>query len=450
MQLTGAERAAGIVFREDFRNAALYQRNGSHLGSGSSIDVNGLSSGTGLAQSSLPIPLDGSEYSMMFRFTPTFAWDNGVSNMLLDSEAAARSLYVYKSSSGALSVKIGSRTMTFNGGAGTWSDYWLLGAENVFVASFYSGATSFWLNGFQFTSTAGFVPSQLRTLTYMSNYIPAVPATGYMREIMLIDHAISAEDEPVLREGRLISDILPDRSLVTLPLERDYAVSGVQSTPLEGTHKAVLDHAQMGDGVTASTYPTKLPSKKGYSFDGGDYILVPDHDDLSMVDGSGDVPFTIAVSMTASDLQLAGSRSIVGKCSVSGADKEWLLHHASPGRVYFRRFDDSTGGATLYQAISHVMQANVHSVIICTYDGLLDYVYVDAVLVPASRNTFGTYNRMQQTIAPLYVGKGVSLQSYGHSSAMIDSGVDGISLYKNLCASPMQVKALTHMIGEVQ
>ena len=34
-------------------------------------------------------------------------------------------------------------------------------------------------------------------------------------------------------------------------------------------------HFRFGNGVTSTTYPAKLPSQHGYSFDGGDYLEAP-------------------------------------------------------------------------------------------------------------------------------------------------------------------------------
>ena len=67
------------------------------------------------------------------------------------------------------------------------------------------------------------------------------------------------------------------------------------------TNKKVLDRsgkgndATLGDGSTASTFPTKL-STKGFSFDGGDYLDLGDKDAYSFTDGAGnDVPFSVSI-----------------------------------------------------------------------------------------------------------------------------------------------------------
>jgi len=442
MQITGAERAAGIVYRERFLSPALLQRNGGRLHGDASIGINGLDPGsTGYATIELP-PTNTDSLSVLVRATPSSVWNDNTTRVFVDTEAANRTLRFQKSSPNRLTSYVnGIVCHNELGGVGTWSDYWLVGTEFCYVTKVSYGASKAWLSGQAVTMSAGLFPigSQTRTLYIGADNAGNNQFAGTIREIMIIDHGVDDADEPVLRNNTLISDILPDRSLINLPLERDYAISGVQSTPLEGTHKAVADHAIMGDGTPGgATVPTKISHRRhGYSFDGGDYIAVPDHADLSITDGVSDRAFTVALSC----LTPFNTYSLCSKATGLYVGEFWISFLVVGGarRLYFAKIDEAAGAYVGRYCVVPDL-ANRRAVYVFTCDGgaLASgfRIYQDAVRIDGFDAVSNVFASVQRSTDDFRVGAGV------HASMLGD--MDTIEMYMGEAFSPLQVKALTH------
>jgi hypothetical protein len=84
------------------------------------------------------------------------------------------------------------------------------------------------------------------------------------------------------------------------------------------------NHAQFGDGATSTTYPTKN-QRRGYSFDGGDYMVVSDTSDLEFP--TGDFSFSFCAK---------GDSSVFSKGDGSApANTEYILQLNGSG-FFFR------------------------------------------------------------------------------------------------------------------
>ena len=96
-----------------------------------------------------------------------------------------------------------------------------------------------------------------------------------------------------------IGSTYSDSSVLDLSfLSSQHDLSNVQTLDVSGNAK----NAEFGDGVTPTTYPTKL-GKRGYSFDGGDYLKVPSAN-LKFEGPTEDFTIALALKSSASAIEL--------------------------------------------------------------------------------------------------------------------------------------------------
>jgi hypothetical protein len=438
MSISAAESAAGITFREEFRSASLLAENGGSLVGDAEILSAGLSIGTGQCDIVLKAPLNVDSMAVVIRFAPTFAWDDGSSRFLIDAESANRKFYVYKSNGNALIVNLNAKNIiNVVGGGGTWSDVWNVNQENVLIVSCLSGATSAWLNGTLVGTVATtYNPgAQLRAFSVGSTNSGTSDMTGTTREVMFIDHAIDAEDEPYLRNETLISSIQPENSIITLPLERDFESGGTQVTPALGTHDS--DLVLLGsDGLTSTEFPTKNHRRYGYTFDGGDQINCGDSDDFSFVVGGVDQSFSIPVVIRPTSLP--GNMDILSKATAIAAG-EFYCYVTAAGELIARVVDNAAASRRGKRTAAGVIVVGSTYVVVFVYNGSTKVweFFVDEVSVPLSNTNSGVYTNMANTSAPLKVGSGYNSDFIG--DIMFPGLVAG-------AMSQMQVSALTQTL----
>jgi hypothetical protein len=84
-------------------------------------------------------------------------------------------------------------------------------------------------------------------------------------------------------------------ALLDLPMKMEqHDPTNVQALDVSGND----NHAQLGDGSTPATYPTKRTIGRGYSFDGGDHLELEDVNTLTYA-GDSETIFFVASNVSA-------------------------------------------------------------------------------------------------------------------------------------------------------
>lgn len=442
--ISGELKAAGYIFQEDFRDAASTLVNGVSLLNGAYVNSSGLIVSTG--QCNLPeLHKAVSPISIVMRFTPDFNWDDDGNHYFFDTDASNRVMYAYKTSTNRIQLNVsGSTLVNQAGGGGTWSDAWNTNEVNTIIFSISSGNTDVWLNGTLVAATSASYTSSnhVRKITVGSSNAGGFELTGSIQEFSVLDCVVDDLDEPVLRSGTLISDLAIENSLVTLPLERDYAISGVQSSPIMGQHSTVSPNMQCGDGSSGGTFPTKLTSHRyGYNIVTSEYFTIADHDNLNLFDGSGDLPFTLCISMNVASL--AGTRYIFCKGTAITACMI-MVYVNTAGTLVFLVGDDD-GGYVYGSSNSGEIRVGDQIELVCVYNGsgLVSgfSVYRDNVDIRTGGSS-SSYTGMTDTSYPLMIG----------STSVPNNSFNGdlytVQLFKNFAASPMQARVLDYRMKQ--
>jgi hypothetical protein len=270
---TPAERIRGCTFSETFETAQSVVHNGGTIAGTPSIDFGAVFNGTTdyMTYSLRGDEFNSAEISIVLMFYPDFDTDEDVTRRLFDASSGS-AYQVVKSnnaSSNTLTIALGGTSIAAVA-EGTYSPYWDIGERNVLVISGTTGDTSAWLNG------------NLILDKDSSAWSAAVPANFYIG---------SAFNGTQLFDGK-IAKLQVFQSVLTAKEALDfyntttysYINDAVLDLPMDAArHDPVnvrtLDvsgnsnHATFGNGITTSTYPTKL-QKRGYDFDGGDYLVV--------------------------------------------------------------------------------------------------------------------------------------------------------------------------------
>jgi len=209
------------------------------------------------------------------------------------------------------------------------------------------------------------------------------------------------------------------------------------------TNKKVLDRsgkgndATLGDGSTASTFPTKL-STKGFSFDGGDYLDLGDKDAYSFTDGAGnDVPFSVSIWVKPNS-----SNTILQK--YFGANAEYIISTASDFSVI--RLYTSSGnyiGRYWNKTLASFTGQWVH--LVFTYDGSETNaglkIYFNGTQVDDNNTSAGSYTGMSNTAENLYLGYSRTNPSYHNGS------FSKLFIFRNITLTPLQILDL-HLTGK--
>jgi len=148
---------------------------------------------------------------------------------------------------------------------------------------------------------------------------------------------------------------------------------------------------------------------KALDFDGsGDYVVIPDDDSLSFVDGDPDEPFSVSAWVYMRNT--VTTQRFVGKAvSLGSGYAEYLL--TTTGANYFGFFicDASYNQFSFIGRIWNQppdLEQWYH--LVGTYDGLGETsgikLYVDGVQVDNSDSAVGPYDNMENTDIPVYLG----------------------------------------------
>lgn len=190
----------------------------------------------------------------------------------------------------------------------------------------------------------------------------------------------------------VLSDINPDHSLLTLPGLGYYQRSSDDLYVTEAQGKAGVREALMGsDGSTTTEFPSII-RPRGFRFDGGDAITIPDNPDFTPSAGGGvDTPMSWAFVLKQSGYD--GLRFHFTKGVLVGSDREWNIY-SSDTSIFCRLYD--SGGAYIGRSTGYDTFYGEEHVIICTYDGSKTNagikIYRNAEKVDANDAGSGTYS----------------------------------------------------------
>lgn len=139
-----AERKRGLSFSETFEDAQAVRLNGGTITGTPVVDCGADFSGTNehitYAASD---ELSGASLSFLIRFTPDFAFDDGLSHYMFST--TSEDYRFYKTSTSQLQITIGNALIANMNIAADWVE----GQENILVITSVTTDTSVWLNGSQ-------------------------------------------------------------------------------------------------------------------------------------------------------------------------------------------------------------------------------------------------------------------------------------------------------------
>jgi hypothetical protein len=227
----------------------------------------------------------GSEFysdaiSYVIEFTPEFNWDENVIRTLFDTtdvaSAATKRFAIYKydaSTTYDLQLQVGSTNYSIP--SAVYSAYWKQNKKNTIVVSATGSNVTVYLNGIKIVNNVALVftrkyPSRLHLGEL---YLPGLGYSfkGLIHSFKVYNRALS--DQECLDYCNNATFLYEQRATIILPMRlQDHDPTNLKTLDVSGHGY----HATFGDGVTPTTYPTKLTGKRGYSFDGStDYLSFP-------------------------------------------------------------------------------------------------------------------------------------------------------------------------------
>jgi len=262
---TPAERLRGCKFSEKFRNNQEFLENGG-TPFGSPIIKNGAQlNGTDYTKHQLL----GSEFygdtTIKFTFVPDFEASDNATHYLFDTGGTGR-FRILKFSNNALNFYGGNNVIIKSLAVGDYEAYWRLGRENnLFVTFPLSGNSEAYLNGnLIYTQATSLTRVQITTLSLGAVTTGASPFVGKICDFKTFGALLTAEDIQSYEDSGYSKYTILDLPMLSGQHDPD----NVRTLDMSGIRKPAV----FGDGVTPSTYPTKL-QKRGYSFDGTADVL---------------------------------------------------------------------------------------------------------------------------------------------------------------------------------
>ncbi len=443
--ITNEKRAMGVVFEEYFTNPSLCAKNGTVLVGSPAVNrgitLNGT---TQYATNPKRLSLNGQGF-VVLRFTPSFNYDENVNRYLLSCGghwALANNLSILKFDvgSGSLALTVSLGGITISCAAATYGPRWLVGQENVLVVSLSGVTSKIWLNGYDVGgASAAMTLNNMSAITIGAKYDGNFKFAGSIQSLIIGNRPLTQGCEERLITPEPLSRIRTEASLVTISGVQTYnrASDGKRVTPLLGqiaTRHGVRE-AILGDGTTATTFPTLL-TPRGFSFDGGDYLILGDHDAFTFADDAGDKPFSVAVMF---QIPTSGLYKLLGKFGI--ANKECMFQTYINGQIILRIFDQTDGGNKFIISAANSWRVGIQTVAIATFTNSTTMkLYINGVDVSGAITPAGVYTRMRNTIEPVMVGDTVA----GYVSYMANGSLLQVPpRIFDVALSECEVRALT-------
>lgn len=271
LNATPAEIMRGCKFSETFKSKQAIVANGGSITGAPAVHFGAVLDGTNdyIAYNSNGQEFNSDNISIVVEFEPDFDYDEDVNRFIFDTSTSLR-YYIEKNNNAdnnTLGIALGNATIE-NIPSGTYSPYWLVNQRNILVISSTSGDTNVWLNGNQIlTNDVTSWSLKAPAMFYIGTRNDSTNKfKGKINKVQIYNTLLTAQEASDFYTDETYRYM--EKAILHLPME------AAQHDP---TNVRTLDitnndnHAQFGDGSTPSTYPAKL-FKKGYSFDGGDYM----------------------------------------------------------------------------------------------------------------------------------------------------------------------------------
>jgi len=186
----------------------------------------------------------------------------------------------------------------------------------------------------------------------------------------------------------------------------------------------------------ASSGGSSFLNEYSFTFDGNtDYIEIADADNLSFGNGTTDSPFSISFWVNLDSLS-GNTNVFIGKDN-GGADREYAIGMFS-GSDKVRFFIKNNGGSN-QQSIDSTTQLTIGSWfhIVTTYSGVGGSnaadgmkIYINGNLETSTNVVKQSYTAMQNTTAPLTIGK------YNASPSQISGTMDEVAVWNSELSQP--------------
>ncbi len=226
----------------------------------------------------------GSEFysdaiSYVIEFTPEFNWDEDEARPLIDSTDELGNINkrfaVYKSHSGdGYAIVIWCGNVSISILPAVYSAYWKLNQKNTIVVSANNTVTTVYLNGIKIANAVAHVWTKIINVNRL--HLGTICTLGFyyfkglIHSFKIYNRALS--DQECLDYCNNATFLYEQRATIILPMRlQDHDPTNLRTLDVSGHGY----HATFGDGVPPTTYPTKISGKRGYSFDGGDYLIFP-------------------------------------------------------------------------------------------------------------------------------------------------------------------------------
>jgi hypothetical protein len=294
-----AELFIGGSFADDFKDAQSVIQNGGTITGTPSID-NGITlDGTSdyVTYALAGIENASSTISYFIKFYPDFATSVDADKTLFYGDKSGSETFWIKkrqnSNNNTLWIRLSGTTIA-NIAEATYSPYWKQNSKNIIVLSSTSGGgtTKIWLNGnlILSVSTSYIAASGADLLSIGAAASGSDKFSGKITEFKIFKSLLTAQDAQNFYDNSTYKYM--DDAVVNLSFKAaQHDPTNTRTLDISGNN----NHATFGDGVTSTTFPTKL-QRRGYSFDGGDYNVITN--DTTLAFGTDD--FTVAALVKSS------------------------------------------------------------------------------------------------------------------------------------------------------
>jgi hypothetical protein len=400
--ITDEWKAAGLNFIDKFTNQGMSEKAGA-IFTGSPVVNNGvrLNGTSQYVCYNTPRFHFSPGFTIKIDFWPDFEFNDGANRYLFDSTPGLR-LSCLKNSSNLLLFSVAG-TIVFSA---SFASQWRVGQKNTLIISATSGDTSAYLNGEIVVNSdaTAFNPFFISQFCIGAGTGGANFFDGIIEEFSLFMNAFTDADCEKLYDGRLLSELDPEKATLFAGLRSSYTNgAGEEVTPIlvnGETQEMFLG----SDGKTAGEKPTMPLFRRGARWvNGTEFFNAGDRGIFTpSVAGGGDKSFSICIFYLNGNLSI--DSGLFSKWTGFG-DGEFLVYHTAAAIKFL--VNDQLESAWMQQTISNTTGKNES--IICTKKGTTlvsdMHIYINGEQVATFPQTSGSYVQMRSTSNPLRIGK---------------------------------------------
>jgi hypothetical protein len=397
--ITDEWKAVGVNFQDFFTNATMSARNGlKTVGSPAVSDGLRLDGSTQFGYYDNPRFITTNGYSFVFEIIPNFDINDGVRYYLLDT-TPHNDFALEKTASNLLAfhrygVSIGVLDKT------PWRNY----EKNTLIISMKSGDTKIYLNGqLVFSSPSALSFRQIQQLALGAANTGTVKAPCVVKKVAFITNILTPEDMLKLYDGRLLSELDPEKATLFAGLRSSYTNgAGEKVTPvlINGETQEMLFGS---DGKTAGEYPDEI-LPRGWQFDGTAFGNAGDRDEFTPSDPiTGDKKFSVCFDFQPS--AIATQAGILAKYLSLNDGELRIAQSSSKLQVLLV---DQTTGAYIGRVASNNLIAGKKETQIITYDGSGNsngiLLYREGIFDSGTPAFAGSYTQIRNSSNVLHIG----------------------------------------------